>query len=156
LKFKSLVKRPAVARYRIGTLAARAGTAAPTIRYYEEIGLLRRADRQEGGQRRYGEEDVERLTLVRRCREFGFSIEDVRALLAVLDDPGRPCLDAAKLARMHLTAVRSKLLELRALERSLSRLVAGCEMASRDGRPAAECAVLGDLMASDPLFGSQV
>ncbi len=63
---------------KIGDLAARTGTTAPTIRYYEEIGLLPRADRQDSGQRRYGHEDIKRLTLIRRCRDFGLPIEQVR------------------------------------------------------------------------------
>ena len=57
---------------KIGALAELTGTTAPTIRYYEEIGLLRSADRQSGGQRVYGDADVKHLTFIRRCREFGF------------------------------------------------------------------------------------
>ena len=68
---------------RIGTLADRTGTNVPTIRYYESIGLLPQAARQEGRQRVYGERDVERLTFIRRCREFGFSVEQVRSLEAL-------------------------------------------------------------------------
>jgi DNA-binding transcriptional MerR regulator len=63
-----------MAGLRIGALASRMGTNAPTIRYYEEIGLLPRAHRRSGGQRIYSEEDVTRLTFIRRCRGFGFSI----------------------------------------------------------------------------------
>ena len=79
---------------RIGALAERAGTNAPTIRYYEEIGLLRPADRQAGGQRAYGEEYVRRLAFIRRCRDFGFSIEQVRSLVALVQDRERSCMDA--------------------------------------------------------------
>ena len=94
---------------RIGALAERAGTNAPTIRYYEEIGLLRQADRQAGGQRAYGEEDVRRLMFIRRCRDFGFSIERVRSLVALVEDRERSCMDARDLAQEHLMAVRAKL-----------------------------------------------
>jgi len=72
---------------RIGDLAGRTGTSAPTIRYYEQIGLLRHATRQSGNHRVYTREDVERLTFIRRCREFDFSIEQVRVLVSLLDDP---------------------------------------------------------------------
>jgi DNA-binding transcriptional MerR regulator len=72
---------------RIGDLANRTGTSAPTIRYYEQIGLLRRATRQSGNHRVYTRADVERLTFIRRCREFDFSIEQVRVLVSLLDDP---------------------------------------------------------------------
>src|SRR3990167_3038283 len=72
LRFKDLLQgETAMSGLKIGGLAERTGTNAPTIRYYEEIGLLPRADRQDGGQRRYGVEDVKRLTLIRRCRDFG-------------------------------------------------------------------------------------
>jgi DNA-binding transcriptional MerR regulator len=72
---------------RIGALAEHTGTSAPTIRYYEEIGLLRAAPRQAGNQRVYGRDDVERLTFIRRCREFDFSIEQVRTLVGLLRQP---------------------------------------------------------------------
>jgi DNA-binding transcriptional MerR regulator len=129
---------------RIGALAARTGTNAPTIRYYEEIGLLRPPDRQAGGQRAYGEEDVKRLTFVRRCREFGFSIEQVRSLVALVQDRRRPCTDARNVAQEHLLAVRAKLNELKGLERSVAGFIATCD-ASCAGGPGPDCAILEDL-----------
>ena len=129
---------------RIGALAKRAGTNAPTIRYYEEIGLLRPADRQAGGQRAYGEEDVRRLAFIRRCRDFGFSIEQVRSLVALVQDRERSCMDARDLAQEHLTAVRAKLSELQALERSIAGFIATCD-ASCAGGPGPDCAILEDL-----------
>src|SRR5207249_8147119 len=104
-------------RMRIGALAERTGTNAPMIRYYEEIGLLRRPDRQPGGQRVYGEEDAKRLTFIRRCRDFGFPIEQVRSLVALLDDPTRSCMEARDLAREHFAAVQARVEDLRSLER---------------------------------------
>ena len=129
---------------RIGALAERAGTNAPTIRYYEEIGLLRPADRQAGGQRAYGEEDVRRLAFIRRCRDFGFSIEQVRSLVALVQDRERSCMDARDLAQEHLTAVRARLRELQALERSIAGFIATCD-ASCAGGPGPDCAILEDL-----------
>jgi DNA-binding transcriptional MerR regulator len=129
---------------KIGDLAERTGTNTPTIRYYEEIGLLPRADRQDGGQRRYGNDDVKRLTLIRRCRDFGFPIEQVRSLVTLVEDPDRSCLEARDLAREHLAAVRAKLRELKALERSIARFVESCETACAGG-PGPECTVLEDL-----------
>ncbi len=90
---------------RIGELADRTGTSAPTIRYYEEIGLLRAAPRQSGNQRVYGPLDVNRLTFIRRCREFDFSIEQVRTLVGLLDNRSSSCLDARELAAAHLEPV---------------------------------------------------
>ncbi|WP_163271068.1 MerR family transcriptional regulator [Chelativorans alearense] len=137
---------------KIGDLAERTGTNTPTIRYYEEIGLLPRADRQDGGQRRYDDEDVKRLTLIRRCREFGFSIEQVRSLTALVEDPNRSCLEARDLAQEHLMAVRAKLCELRALERSMESFIASCETVCAGG-PGPECTILQDL--AKPTVGAK-
>jgi DNA-binding transcriptional MerR regulator len=129
---------------RIGALAERTSTNAPTIRYYEEIGLLPRADRQASGQRAYGDADVKRLTFIRRCRVFGFSIDQVRSLVALVQDRQRSCMDARDLAQEHLEAVRAKLHELKALERSIAGFIATCD-ASCAGGPGPECSILEDL-----------
>lgn len=129
---------------KIGELARRAGTNAPTIRYYEQIGLLPTASRRDGGQRRYGEEDVRRLTFIRRCRDFGFSIEQVQTLAALVQDRERTCLEARDLARERLDAVRAKLKELMALERTIAAFVEDCEGACAGG-PGPDCAILADL-----------
>ncbi len=133
-----------MAKLRIGRLAAKTGTNAPTIRYYEEIGLLRAADREASGQRVYGEEDVKRLTLIRRCRDFGFSIGQVRSLVALVQDRDRSCLDAREIAETHLAAVRAKIVELKALERSILGFVIGCDNACAGG-PGPDCVILDDL-----------
>ena len=130
--------------FKIGALAERTGTSTPTIRYYEEIGLLPTAHRQSGGQRVYGDADVRRLTFIRRCREFGFSIDQVRALVALVQDPQSSCMHARDLAQDHLTAVRAKLSELKALERSIGAFVASCDSFCAGG-PGPDCPVLGDL-----------
>jgi len=133
-----------MANLKIGALAERTGTSAPTIRYYEGIGLLRSADRQSGGQRVYGDADVKQLTFIRRCREFGFSIEQVRSLVAMVQDPQSSCTHARDLAQEHLAAVRAKLGELKALERSIAAFVASCN-ASCAGGPGPDCVILDDL-----------
>lgn len=132
---------------RIGGLADRTGTNAPTIRYYEEIGLLPAADRREGGQRCFDEEDVKRLTFIRRCREFGFPIEQVRTLVSLMHDPARSCTEARDLAQQHLEAVRTKLVELKALELSIAGFVQTCDV-SCVGGPGPDCSILEDL--ADP------
>ena len=76
----------------IGRLAKAAGVTAPTIRYYEEIDLLPAADRSESGQRVYGVDDLERLTFIRRCRYFGFSIEQVRLLAGLSISVDKDCV----------------------------------------------------------------
>jgi len=134
---------------KIGALARLTGTNAPTIRYYEEIGLLPSAGRQAGNQRVYGEADVRSLTFIRRCREFGFSIEDVRELVALLRDPLSSCTDARDLAQTHLLTVRAKLAELKALERSIAGFVTSCD-ASCAGGPGPDCVILDDLSKAPP------
>ncbi|GAA4477867.1 MerR family transcriptional regulator [Gluconacetobacter asukensis] len=133
-----------MAGYRIGALAGRTGTNAATIRYYEEIGLLPRPDRREGNQRCYGEDDVRRLTFIRRCRDFGFSIEQVRTLVSLVQDRSRSCMEARDLAQTHLSAVQVKLRELAALEKSLVQFVAACD-AECAGGPGPDCCILDDL-----------
>lgn len=115
---------------KISALAERTGTNAPTIRYYESIGLLPRPDRQDGGQRTYGDEDVKRLTFIRRCREFGFPIEQVRALTSLMQDPARSCTEARDLAQKHLVAVRARIAELKALERGIAGFVRSCDVSA--------------------------
>lgn len=138
---------------KIGRLAAETGTNTPTIRYYERIGLLPAAGHRVGNQRRYGSADVRRLTFIRRCRDFGFSIEQVRQLSAVMESPGRSCMDARNLAQAHLDAVQAKRAELQALERSLAAFVAHCDAACAGG-PGPECVVLEEL-ASAPANGDR-
>ena len=132
--------------FKIGTLARRTGTSAPTIRYYEEIGRLPRPDRCEGGQRAYGDDATERLIFIRRCRVFGFSIEQVRTLLTLMQDGKRSCVEARDLANLHLASVRAKLDELKKLEKSIAGSVERCE-SSCIGGPARSCTVLEDLAA---------
>jgi DNA-binding transcriptional MerR regulator len=129
---------------KIGALAKQTGTNAPTIRYYEEIGLLRSAGRQAGNQRVYSDADVKSLTFIRRCREFGFSIDQVRSLVALVQDPTSPCVNARDLAQEHLVAVREKLAELKALERSIAAFVAGCDTSCAGGT-GPNCVILDDL-----------
>jgi DNA-binding transcriptional MerR regulator len=128
----------------IGRLARHADCNVPTIRYYEQIGLLPKAGRRPGGHRVYSDADLRRLTFIRRCREFEFSIDQVRELVGLVEHPERDCNEAAGLANVHLKTVRKKLVELRALERSLADLARRCE-AQCAGGPARDCVMLEDL-----------
>lgn len=129
---------------KIGDLARRTGTNAPTIRYYEDIGLIPRASRGDGGQRTYHISDVRLLSFIRRCRDFGFSIEQVRRLVSLMQDRSRDCVEARNVAQAHLDTVRAKLQELRALETSLASFVKSCD-AECCGGPGADCVILQDL-----------
>ncbi|SDO31662.1 DNA-binding transcriptional regulator, MerR family [Halomonas shengliensis] len=110
----------------IGELARQAGCKPETVRYYERIGLLQAASRTEGGQRRYGEEAVRRLTFIRHARDFGFSVPAVRELLAMSDRPDMPCQEVDAIARHHLEKVESRLQRLSALRDELRRMVDQC------------------------------
>jgi DNA-binding transcriptional MerR regulator len=129
----------------IGALAEQIGSNVPTIRYYEEIGLLPQANRGPGGHRVYDAADLRRLTFIRRCRDFGFSIEQVRKLIELAASPDRNCADARDVALAHLTSIREKLTELRALERSLAKFAEGCTVACAGG-PMSKCVLLIDLL----------
>lgn len=128
----------------IGVVAKQTGCTVPTIRYYEEIGLLPQAARTESGQRNYGEATLRRLTFIRRCRDFGFSIEQVRELVGLVDQPDRPCLEVREIAAVHLVEVRRKLDQLRELESSLNAFVCSCDTACAGGK-ALDCTILEDL-----------
>jgi DNA-binding transcriptional MerR regulator len=128
----------------IGKLANRTGCTVPSIRYYEQIGLLPKAGRGAGGQRVYGEADFQRLTFIRRCRDFGFPIEQVRDLAALIGASDRDCVEAGDIARKHLSDVRRQLKELRALEQSLKQFAEECA-AQCAGGPAEHCVMLEEL-----------
>lgn len=133
--------------FTIGKLAKAAGVTTPTVRYYEEIGLLPEAERTASGQRAYGAEDLERLTFIRRCRDFGFSIDQVRVLAGLSISPDKDCREVGDIARGHLKEVQEKMAELKALERSLQRFVAECDAVCCGG-PGRECVVFEDLRAA--------
>ena len=120
-------------------MAERTGTTVATIRYYEQVGLLRAVARS-GGQRIYDDEDERRLAFIRRCREFDLSIEEIRALLSLMHRR-ESCTEARKLAERHLIALRRKLASLAALERSIASLITECA-ASCDGGAAPGCVIL--------------
>ena len=132
------------ARISIGLVARQTGCTVPTIRYYEEIGLLPPASRTDAQQRHYDERTIRRLRFIRRCRGFGFSINQVRELVGLIDQPDRPCAEVRDIAALHLTQVRTRLDEFKALEASLSAFVCSCEAACVGG-PAVDCTILEDL-----------
>lgn len=117
----------------IGKLAKAAGVTTPTIRYYEEIGLLPKAGRSAGGQRIYAETELERLTFIRRCRDFGFSIDQVRVLAGLSISADQDCSQVRDMAHAHLDQVRAKLAELHSLEASLQGFADQCDTACAGG-----------------------
>lgn len=128
----------------IGQLAKAAGVTTPTIRYYEEIGLLPKAGRSAAGQRIYAESELERLTFIRRCRDFGFSIDQVRVLAGLSISADQDCSQVRDMAHAHLSEVRAKLDELKALETSLEAFAQRCDTACAGG-PGRDCVVFETL-----------
>jgi DNA-binding transcriptional MerR regulator len=134
----------------IGDLASQTNTNVPTIRYYEQIGLLPRALRAANGHRHYNDADLLRLGFIKRCRDFGFTIEQVRELVALYENGDRACIEVRDMAETHLHAVRKKLEDLRQLESSLVAFVASCDEACCKGTTR-NCAIIEDLSAIDPV-----
>ena len=110
----------------IGKVSESSGVKVPTIRYYEQIGLLPAPPRTEGGRRTYDPGDVDRLSFIRHSRELGFDIEQIRTLLALQDRPDQSCVDADTIAKARLGDVEQKIASLTALKAELERMVEGC------------------------------
>ncbi|WMT85443.1 helix-turn-helix domain-containing protein [Pelagibacterium sp. 26DY04] len=110
----------------IGQAARASGVKVPTVRYYEQIGLLPTPDRSEGNRRLYDRTDVDRLTFIRHARELGFDVDAIRRLLALQDHPKQSCAEADALAREHLVEVDRRIRSLMALKSELERMVEGC------------------------------
>lgn len=126
--------------FTIGQLAAAAETPAATIRYYEKIQLLESPSRSGSNYRLYGDEDLARLTFVRRAREIGFTIDQVRNLLAFSDKREGDCCAVTMLTEQHLAEVEQKIADLIVLREHLSRLLVSC----RGGR-VADCRIIDAL-----------
>jgi MerR family transcriptional regulator, copper efflux regulator len=104
----------------VGDAAQRSGLPAKTIRYYEEIGLIRPA-RAGNGYRDYSGDDIHRLTFLRRARNLGFSIDDCRQLMALYQDRSRASHDVREIAAAHVTAIEEKVRELQSMRSILQR-----------------------------------
>ncbi|MGR3313452.1 Cu(I)-responsive transcriptional regulator [Roseovarius indicus] len=123
----------------IGDVAERTGLPAKTIRYYEDIGLVRPA-RDSNGYRVFRETDAHKLAFLGRSRALGFSIEDCRTLLALYEDDDRASADVKRVASEHLHQIEEKLAQLQAMRDTLNELVRCC---AGDNRP--DCPILKDL-----------
>ena len=125
----------------IGELSRLTGVNIETIRYYEKVRMLRPPPRTAGGRRVYGSAEVRLLGFIRRGRELGFSLEEIRALIA-LGAPGKAsCADVREIAAHHLEDIRSKIADLKKLEKLLAKTIAQCS-----GSKVPDCPVL-DILA---------
>lgn len=110
----------------IGELARRTGVKVPTIRFYEQIGLIAAPPRTEGNQRRYGKTEIDRLNFIRHARELGFEVDHIRELLAMSQEPQASCHQADSIAKSHLREVDRRIERLQALRGELSRMIDEC------------------------------
>lgn len=110
----------------IGVLARESGVNLETIRFYERSGLLPEPQRSLSGYRHYQEQDVRRLRFIRRGRELGFSLEEIRSLLDLAAHPERPCASADQMVREHLDSIATRIRDLQNMQAELGKL-AGCQ-----------------------------
>jgi MerR family mercuric resistance operon transcriptional regulator len=122
----------------IGVLSKRSGVNVETIRYYERIGLLPSPPRSAGGYRLYSAAHADRLQFVRRARDLGLSLEDVRRLLGLADQKSKSCGKVHDLAAHHLADIRGRIADLKRLERVLARLVHACAKGEMPSCPVLE------------------
>lgn len=112
--------------FSIGDLSKQTGVKIPTIRYYEKMGIISSSSRSEGNQRRYRQEELERLSFIRHARELGFTLENIRELVAINHDQGQTCSEIHNIASLHLKAIKQRITKLKSLERELKRIEASC------------------------------
>ena len=123
----------------IGEASARSGLPSKTIRYYEDIGLIR-PDRHDNGYRDYADADVHKLRFLQKSRGLGFSVEECRQLLALYEDKSRASADVKELTQAKLTEIDRKIRELSELRHTLEHLVHACH-----GNDRPDCPILEEL-----------
>lgn len=121
----------------IRDLSKATGTKVETVRYYERVGLLSAPARTEGNYRAYKAADLNRLSFIRRARDLGFSLDDIRALLSLADDKSQPCAGIDALVRHHLQEVERKIMDLARLRQELASMIDACQ-----GSTIAHCRII--------------
>jgi MerR family mercuric resistance operon transcriptional regulator len=125
-----------------GMLAKHSGVNGETIRYYEKIGLIPEPLRTTGGHRVYDNSHLRRISFIRRCRELGFSLKEIRDLLALVDGGSYTCAEVRDRTVMHLDDVKRKIRDLQKMQRTLKTMVSEC-----DGGLVPECPIIDGLFA---------
>ncbi|WP_291732906.1 helix-turn-helix domain-containing protein [Leisingera sp. F5] len=113
--------------FSIGQLSKTTGVKVPTIRYYEEIGLLPAPGRNAGNQRRYGQDGMDTLGFIKHARDLGFPLEDIKALMGLDGHLGDDCAEADRIARSQLENVRDRIRKLEQLAAELERISHLCD-----------------------------
>lgn len=127
-------------RLSIGNLSKQCGVNIETIRYYEKIGVMPAPDRSASGYRLYGPDHLKRLSFVRRSRQLGFSLDEIRSLLRLVDGDAYTCTQVRELTLDHVAEIRRKITDLKRLKRVMEEMAAQCS-----GGRAPECAIVDAL-----------
>jgi Cu(I)-responsive transcriptional regulator len=135
-----------IGRQSIGDLAKATKTKVVTIRYYEQIGLLPEPARTEGNYRAFSDEHVRQLRFIRRCRDLGFTLDQIRELLRLSSQEDQPCSEVNRIAAQHLTEIEQKIAGLKRLAGELRRLSACCHGNSN----IANCRIIEALLPEAP------
>jgi MerR family mercuric resistance operon transcriptional regulator len=125
----------------IGQVAQQAGIGVETVRFYERQGLLEEPARKESGYRQYQEDVVARLRFIKRAKELGFSLKEIKELLALRVDPDTTCAEVKGRALAKIADVEEKIQDLQRIKRALTKLTAVC----RGSGPTSECPILDAL-----------
>jgi MerR family copper efflux transcriptional regulator len=133
----------------IGAAARRSGITVKMIRYYEAIGLIAPADRSAGNYRTYDRRDINRLEFIKRARGLGFSLEEIRQLLALWGDGGRASAEVKALVTSHIAELDGRIAALKSMRRTLANLAERCD---GDERP--DCPIIDDLAGIDDPAGA--
>jgi MerR family mercuric resistance operon transcriptional regulator len=134
----------ATPEFPIGGLARKSAVNVETIRYYEKIGIMPKTGRSAGGYRLYTSDHLKRLTFIRRGRELGFSLDELRGLLRLVDGHKYTCAEVRELTLDHVSAIRRKIADLRRLERVMTDIASRCS-----GKQIPECPIVDALSAED-------
>jgi len=127
--------------FSIGQLAKKSGVSVDTIRYYEKIGLLDKAQRTAGNYRHYSEQMLSELLFLKHCRELGITIQDIQKLKGLAEDPSQTCMDVDHLIDQYLAEVSQKIKNLEHLKQDLSHLKQQCSQ----HRTIEQCGILKEL-----------
>jgi len=130
--------------YAIGAISKHSGVTIETIRYYERIELMPKADRTQGGNRQYDHQQLKRLSFIKRSRELGFSIAEIRELLGMVDKERVSCGEVHDMTVLHLKSVHKKIASLKKLESALTDMASQC---ARGNIP--DCPIIDTLFDAD-------
>jgi MerR family mercuric resistance operon transcriptional regulator len=122
-----MIVQPSEKDLSVGELASQAGSKVETVRYYEKVGLMPEPPRTEGGHRLYSHSHLKRLVFIRRSRELGFPIEQVRQLLKFIDEPRHTCGEVKTLAVLQAREVQRKIDDLKRLRKALNEMAVKCK-----------------------------